>query len=414
MELKLSQVEERINKYSYDQSPISKAFLQDNLNRLKEQNEYLNDLGGLEASSKEEAREKMEGKGLKASMFVDKAQYDAAISEAEYAVQKLEVQEARAYRSSGEGVQVAMNALQKNWFERNGLYGSSYLTNTYGDLLNEARGATESHMGSDLQSYTSLAGWRSSVDGYELMQEKFEFSKPELQSVSAAPKQIELPRVDAGEIPVPQKTIEIPRSFIAHLDTAGEGAVKSYSKNVADYVSKSELDKKVGKDEVVAIKIHVPYERANKVNQDFNEKLESTLVSSIKAELESRGIKNAVVEAGENPTMSFSKLAQRVDENNWQGIQKQFKAKGGVMAVNDDGKAKSISSDLKKGGFDYSQITKAPTLGAFQSALQEASTYHQEPIYLQKASNASVQSVYDPDRQVAVSVQKRGNEGRKK
>ena len=149
------------------------------------------------------------------------------------------------------------------------------------------------------------------------------------------------------------------------------------------------------------VRVQVPYERANKENKDYNERLEAALVDEIKAQFKGQGIGNVQVEAGENPEMTFTKLSERVNQGNWKIIQKQFKTEGAVL--NKD--KVPISKDLASDGFDYSTLTKAKNVDSFKAALLEAKSYHGESIFMQNASKVTM--VYDKDRQGTITIEKK-------
>jgi len=312
---------------------------------------------------------------------------------------KIEEQESRAYRSSYKGVDAIHTNMLRDWVAQNSVFANYYLGDIYGNLLNEARGGTQSHSSSNLL-LTPFAS------GYEHEDIERIHAPVETDKIDYTPKEekpLELPKVDMPEIQMPVETLVSTmetRVYIAHLDEQGRQEVKKHAKDIVSHYE-SEVSGKVGSDEKVVVTVSVPYERANKENKSYNERLEKALVDQAVVEFKAAGIDNVEVRAGENPTLNLTKLADRVDEDNFKKIQSEFKKKGGVL--NDD--MSPISKELKSSGFDYSQITGAKNAGEMQSALREANTHlGGEPIYVQNTAVSKV--LMETDRVTTFAIEK--------
>ncbi|MEM2137785.1 MAG: hypothetical protein QW568_01740 [Candidatus Anstonellaceae archaeon] len=167
----------------------------------------------------------------------------------------------------------------------------------------------------------------------------------------------------------------------------------------------------------VVMSVSVPNEHWNR--EKYNEKLESTLIKEIKEgvreELAKEGyskseidnmMKRITVGAAENPEMTFSILSDRVNEENWKGIQQQFvntqyadeKKKGSkaYKAAVFSGDGDLLSKDLSQDTFKA--LLSAKTYEEFKAGLKKASSEYSDPIYFSNAPQKDVKSVYDIDR----------------
>lgn len=109
-------------------------------------------------------------------------------------VSRLDDQEVRTFRSSSEGVQIVMDTLGKDWVARTGILGQDYMEDAYSNLMDQARGATESHKVYSI--FEKPGGYEWGTELFNLPMEKIDYAPPEI-------KPIEMPRAEMPGIKMP-------------------------------------------------------------------------------------------------------------------------------------------------------------------------------------------------------------------
>jgi|GEM_PF-2033806 len=131
----------------------------------------------------------------------------------------LEEYENKAFRSSLEGVDIALQNSLRQYREEQGILAAAYLNDVYADMLNQARGATESHISSFLTSpWNVLPGFEQG--GIEVMN----LHAIENQPKPAVPKTPDPIKPDVGPTPAKQPEIEPQKPLYIFLPLTGEGS----------------------------------------------------------------------------------------------------------------------------------------------------------------------------------------------
>ena len=120
---------------------------------------------------------------------------------------KLESQEMRVFDSSSAGVEMRLKMLGAQWEASHGPLGSDYLEDAYSNLVDQARGATETNKPYSLL-YDTLFGAPGGYDQFQLEEFKLPLEQIEPPKMPEI-KPTELPRVKIADIPVQKQEVLI-------------------------------------------------------------------------------------------------------------------------------------------------------------------------------------------------------------
>jgi len=321
---------------------------------------------------------------------------------------RLESQEMRVYDSSSAAVQIRLKMLEAQWQAGHGPLGSDYLEDSYSNLVDQARGATESHKSYSLL-YNTLFGAPGGYDQFQLE----EFKLP-LEQLDYTPKaaQLELPLASMPSIKMPaqetksSESIFVDRAYVKHMNEAGREEISKVADETVVGLKQPHVQSALadpGKE--VHVKIGVPFEYHTKDAKDYNYRLGQAIQSEIEKSVSNADMKGVKVEVDYyQPTLTGLVKDGIVNEGNWKAVQKEL-----PHITNENGKP--ISGDLKREGYDVSSLKKAESYDEFKNGLLEAGTYHPEGIHFAHPKEAS-DMLFSTQRGVSIEIRDKKEKGK--